>query len=105
MKVNHFVNKEMLKLMELLKEAKYGYRVYVNEAVCGNFGILIGDFNAVWYIDITECLIDTVSEAERHHSIALYILTSMDGYEEYRDVNNAEEAMEIIKAFFDHKKE
>ena len=100
MKINHFVNTEMFKLMELLKEAKYGYRVYVTEAVCGNFGIIIGDFNAIWYIDITEYLIDTVSDTERHHSVGLSILTSMNGHEEYRDVNNAEEAMEIIKNFF-----
>lgn len=100
MKINHFVNTEMFKLMELLKEAKYDYRVYTYEAACGNFGILIGDFNAIWYIDITEYLIGTVSDAERFYSTGLSILTSMNGHEEYRDVNNAEEAMEIIKNFF-----
>lgn len=100
--IHHLVNKRLLALMRKLDEAGFcGYMTYI---ASDTLGIMIGNPDAIWCIDVTEYLVPVKSNEMKCISTELSVLIEVRGEERYYTVQDADEAFDIIKDFFEKGK-
>lgn len=102
-KFHHLVNMELISLINKLKEKGYDYKVYIHDEAMGKLGVLLGDFEALWFIDIVEYILPVDRQTVENLAIGLSIELKKGDSDVFYDVNTADEAMTLITEFFGEK--